>query len=194
MFQGFFCEQNGAAEHWLIDGHSNSFINCSGGGVSNTGQSNNLINGTRNLFIRGLFRDVEEVGYLNEWSQVSLLGTYIPNVETSMRRKCHDGALGEVPDSYPGQTIIAPVLSGLWVNANTAGIRNVGWWKDSYGWVHLIGGVKNGAAVMWTLPVGSRPSGTIWRAVWNPNAGAHIVVAVGAGGADANIRLAAAAI
>lgn len=183
-FRNFFCEQNGSAEHWLIDGGSNTFINCSGGGASNTGQNNTIVKGIRNHFISGKFHNVTEIGYFNSWQQVSLTGAYAPNVQSSIRQKCHDGALNQISDAYPAPTVIAPTLAGRWVNAATAGIRNAGYWKNGYGHVYFTGGVKNGnnGSVIFTLPAGSRPGGTIWRKMYNPSAGDDVVVAIGTNG------------
>lgn len=183
-FHNFFCEQNGTFQHWLIDGNNNVLINCTGGAPSNTGLNNNIINGIRNQFISGNFHDVSEVGYYNSWNQVSLTGSYQQNSQSSIREKCHDGAMGEIADAYPRPTVIVPDLAGRWTNAGIAGIRNVGHWKDRYGHVYLIGGVKSGdrASVIFTLPAGSRPGGTVWRKIYDPEADSEVVVAIRANG------------
>lgn len=183
-FHNFFCEQNGSAQHWLVDGHNNVLINCTGGGPSNVGLNNTIVKGVRNQFISGKFHDVLETGYYNSWNQVALTGNYVPNSQSSIREKCHNGALGEIADAYPRPTVIVPELAGRWVNAASAGIRDVGHWKDRYGHVCFAGGVRGGddASVIFTLPAGSRPGGTIWRKLYNPKSGGDVVIAIEANG------------
>jgi len=54
--------------------------------------------------------------------------------------------------------IIAPTLNGTWVNYG-AGTATAGYFKDSYGMVHIRGRVKDGVTgtSVFTLPVGFRP-------------------------------------
>ena len=56
---------------------------------------------------------------------------------------------------------IAPTLAGAWVNFG-AGFSAAGYMKDSLGFVHMRGMVKSGTGLICTLPVGYRPSGTLY--------------------------------
>lgn len=175
-FYEFFCEQNGSDCHWDIAGSYNNFFNCSGGGPANTGDNNTKVTGIRNQFFGGNFHNVTEIGYYNEWRQTALTGTYNHNVD-SVRALCHDGAGKSIPDTYPKPTITAPSFVGSWINAGST-FRNVGWWKDSYGYVHIAGAAKRGAGVIFVLPAGSRPGGDIWKKVYNPTADVDVVIVI----------------
>jgi hypothetical protein len=183
IFDNFFCEQNGTGRHWEIAGNDNLFFNCSGGGPLNSGLNASLVSGIRNKFIRGYWHDLTVTGYYNDFDQVALSGT--PTIAANnILTKCHNGGGTEIDDAYPAPIIVTPTLSGSWLAQNSGGQRAPGYYKDRYGVVHLVGAVKNGTSgtVIFTLPVGCRPGGTVWLNFYSPTAGTTGALAIAANG------------
>lgn len=163
-FYSVFCEQNGTGPHWDIAGSYNIFMNCASGGTANSGLNTTTVSGTRNAFYRGLFSKVTETGYFNEWRQVQLTQRVTMNFD-SIREKCYDEAFNPIPDAYPAPTKITPPLLGTWVAApDVGGMAPPGYFIDAQGFVHLVGGCKNGTpgSVIFTLPAGFRPPANRW--------------------------------
>lgn len=185
-FSNFFCENNGSQPHWDIRGLGNIFLNCTGGGPSNSGLNTNVIadTGIRNLFLRGKFHNIQEVGFLNEWSQTQLTGTLDLNANR-IQEACYNETFVDLPDNYPAPNFITPNFQNLWVSASdVGGQRAPAYAKDAHGFVHLIGALKNGdvGTVMFVLPAGMRPGGTIWHEYYNVAAGTFGIFAVTAAG------------
>lgn len=168
-FHNFFCEQNGKGPHWSIAGHNNVFLNCVGGGPTGTRANSNRVSGTRNLFVRGKFHDLEDASYYNEWRQVALSGT-VSMGSNCIRERCHNGAGVELADLFPLPEKIAPTLLGGWTQQFAAGQRPVSFSKDRSGFVHLAGAVKGGSGAIFTLPVGYRPNGTVLSTYYSTSA------------------------
>lgn len=62
---------------------------------------------------------------------------------------------------------IVPTLINSWVDYGTP-YSTVGYWKDSFGIVHLKGAIKNGISsnsIVFTLPTGYRPNNSIGFAI-----------------------------
>ena len=72
---------------------------------------------------------------------------------------------------------VAPTLLNSWVN--DGGYVLAGYFKDSFGLVHLKGVIKNGtiSATIFTLPVGYRPSNTVLFMTLSNNAVGRISIA-----------------
>lgn len=159
-FYNFFCEQNGDAPHWLIDGHNNILFNCTGGGPANQGYNGSKINGVRNLLVRGRFNSLDVGGYYNELQQTGIL-SQSSVAAGNILEKCHDGAGGEILDQHPLPIIQEPVLLGTWAAQLGQGQRAPGFHKDQSGVVRLLGAVRDGTDTIFKLPVGYRPRGVI---------------------------------
>lgn len=67
--------------------------------------------------------------------------------------------------------VVAPALLNSWVNFGSV-YQTAGYWKDSLGFVHLCGLVKNGTitASVFALPVGYRPLAAVYQIVVSNNA------------------------
>lgn len=167
-FHNFFCEQNGNAPHWTVAGHNNVFLNCVGGGPTGNGANDNRVSGTRNLFVRGKFHNLEDASYYNEWRQVALSGT-VRMGSNCIRERCHNGGGAELVDLFPPPEKTTPRLLGGWAPQVAAGQRPVSFSKDRSGFVHLAGAVKGGNGAIFTLPVGYRPSGTVFLTYHSPS-------------------------
>lgn len=177
IFFNFFCEQNGTAPHWQIEGNDNTLLNCTSGGASNTGTNTTVITGVRNLFVRGKWHNLTSGGFYNEFRQVALSGTYTSN-PLDIREKCHDGAGTEIKDI----DVTSMTLKGVWVGQVVNGERAHGYFKDKSGVVHFVGAVKSGTGSIFDMPAGFRPGGTIYRPYYNVTAGTSGVIAITAGG------------
>ncbi|WP_448500706.1 phage tail fiber domain-containing protein [Sphingomonas sp.] len=182
-FIGLFCEQNGGGEHLLLRGSFNTFINCSFGGSSNDGLNTVIVFGVRNHFIGGLFHNVTEFGFFNDWRGVQLTGSRNMSGDAYLTA-CFDGNFDAIPDKRKAPTIISPVLQNNWQSAGTLGIRDAGYSLNERRTVRLFGGVKGGnsSSTIFRLPTGSRPGGALWFKVYNPVDQTEVVVAVAADG------------
>lgn len=70
-----------------------------------------------------------------------------------------------IPGGITPESVIAPTLLNSWVNAGGASLT-AGYWKDTFGVVHLRGLIKDGtttaATVLFALPSGYRPSANLY--------------------------------
>lgn len=180
-FSNFFCEQNGTGPHWDIRSVGNIFLNCTGGGPTNTGENTTLVPGIRNRFLNGKFHAVTEFGFFNNWEQTQLTGTLNQN-ENRIQNKCYDEAFVELPDNYPSNQLTTFTPKGLWVGQTASGEPLHGYYKDRSGTVHLVGALKSGAGSIFDMPAGFRPGGTIYHQYYSITAGSTGVIAVTSAG------------
>lgn len=77
---------------------------------------------------------------------------------------------------------VSPTLLNSWINVGGAN-KTAGYWKDSFGVVHLEGYVRDGTAeAIFELPVGYRPSATTRFIAYNGGAAASQVYIASLGG------------
>lgn len=89
------------------------------------------------------------------------LTTAMTEAEERATQNSNNGFLNSSKANTVQESWYAPVLQNGWVNYGI-GYKNAGYIKDSLGFVHLTGLIKDGTTtpltVLFTLPAGYRPS------------------------------------
>jgi hypothetical protein len=105
-------------------------------------------------------------------------GQAVSNIVTQLNAQSGVVALDvDVPSTHPvtdQESVTAPTLAGTWANYGLS-YTSAGYWRDTSGVVHIQGMVKSGgAALIFTLPAGYRPSAT-YRQVVDTSGGGGVL-------------------